>query len=144
MRQAQQTNGQGKRRPTNTAPDNGPLADAMLQVVQRISQVLLEEKGLISELEFSSIDTLVARKSHLALELSRLMEHAQDTMQSCAVAHAIELLKAELTENAKLLRRHMDAMGEISALVAGAIDSASADGTYSSRIAHSEPKPWSR
>jgi flagellar biosynthesis/type III secretory pathway chaperone len=125
-------------------PDIAPMVDAILQVVERIENVLTEEQTLVSQSEFADIETLIARKSHLALELSRLMEHAQHAMSNEAVCRSIEKLKANLSENAQLLRRHMDAVCEISSLVAEAIQSASADGTYSNQPNQPGPKSWSR
>ena len=144
MPQTQLMLGSGRRAPSSVPPENGPLADAVLHVIERINQVLREEQTLVTRLDFTGIETLIARKSHLALELSRLLEHAQGLLHSEAVRTSVEQLRGDLAENAKLLRRHMDAVCEISSLIAEAIQCSSADGTYSRQAARSGQKPWSR
>jgi len=83
----------------------------------------------------------VAGAARLRLELQQLK-----SVQRPAVIQSITDARSngDLAENAKLLRRHMDAVCEISSLIAEAIQCSSADGTYSSQAARSGPKPWSR
>ena len=128
----------------NALGNQGPLADAILQVVARIDNVLREEQNLLSSFDFKDMDALTARKCHLALELRRLVEHAEDAAKSDVVHRSVSRLKSDLMENAKLLQRHIDATNEISFILRQVIESDTADGTYTNQLARGGPKSWSR
>jgi hypothetical protein len=123
-------------------PADTPLMDAILKLADWISEVLEEEKAQIAQPERADFNALVARKSHLALELSRLMRVAEGQVPTERVRVKLRQLAAELAANERLLRRHMDAVYEISSLIGDAIEQSTADGTYSSEIARRVPKPW--
>ena len=110
-----------------------PLADAILQVIDRIEAVLQEEEVLLSRSAFAEIDPLATRKNHLALELGHLIDHAGHSIGGGAVVKdALSRLGNSLAANALLLRRHMEATSEISTILANAVATASADGIYTS------------
>jgi hypothetical protein len=123
-------------------PADTPLMDAILQLADWIGEVLEEEKVQIAHPERADFSALVARKSHLALELGKLMRVAEGQVPTERVRLKLRLLAADLAANERLLRRHMDAVYEISSLVGDAIEQSTADGTYSSEIARRGPKPW--
>lgn len=123
------------------APDT-PLMEAIIRLADQIGEVLEEEKGQILHPERADFSALVARKSHLALELSKLMRVAEGQVPSERVRGKLRHLAADLADNERLLRRHMDAVYEISSLIGDAIEQSTADGTYSSEIARRGPKPW--
>ena len=123
-------------------PADTPLMDAILQLADWIGEVLEEEKVQIAHPERADFSALVARKSHLALELGKLMRVAEGQVPTERVRLKLRQLAADLATNERLLRRHMDAVYEISSLVGDAIEQSTADGTYSSEIARRGPKPW--
>lgn len=123
-------------------PEDAPLMEAILQLADCISEVLEEEKVQIAHPEQADFSALVARKSHLALELGKLMRVAEGKAPSEAVRAKLRQLSADLAANERLLRRHMDAVYEISSLIGEAIEQSTADGTYSSEIARRGAKPW--
>jgi hypothetical protein len=124
-------------------PADTPLMDAIVQLADWITEVLEEEKVLIAQPERADFGTLVARKSHLALELSKLMRVAEGQVPAEHVRVKLRQLASDLAANERLLRRHMDAVYEISSLIGDAIEQSTADGTYSSEIARrGGPKPW--
>lgn len=118
-----------------TPLESARLMEAILHLADLISEVVREEKALIAEPEGADFSALVARKSHLALELSKLMQMAQGQIPNERVRQRLKTLAAELAANERLLRRHMDAVYEISSLIGEAIEQSTADGTYSSEIA---------
>jgi hypothetical protein len=118
------------------------LMEAILHLADLISEVVQEEKRLIARPEGADFSALVARKSHLALELGKLMQHAEGKMPADRVRQRLAALSVELAANERLLRRHMDAVYEISTLIGEAIEQSTADGTYSSEIARKGPKAW--
>ena len=115
--------------------ESARLMEAILHLADLISEVVREEKSLIAEPEGADFSALVARKSHLALELGKLMQMAQGKVSNEHVRQRLKTLAAELAANERLLRRHMDAVYEISSLIGEAIEHSTADGTYSSEIA---------
>ncbi len=123
-------------------PDNTPLMEAIVQLADWISEVLEEEKAQIAHPERADFSALVARKSHLALELGRLMQVAEGQVPTERVRQKLQQLAADLAANERLLRRHMDAVYEISALIGDAIEQSTADGTYSSEIVRRGRKTW--
>jgi hypothetical protein len=123
-------------------PEDTPLMDAILQLADWIGEVLEEEKVQIAHPERAEVGALVARKSHLALELGKLMRVAEGKVMSERVGVKLRQLAADLADNERLLRRHMDAVYEISTLIGEAIEQSTEDGTYSSEIARRGAKPW--
>lgn len=121
---------------------NTQLMEAIVQLADWIGEVLEEEKAQIKRPESADFGALVARKSHLALELGRLMQVAQGQVLTEPVRQKVQKLALDLAANERLLRRHMDAVYEISNLIGDAIEQSTADGTYSSEIARRGPKTW--
>ncbi|MFN3744290.1 MAG: hypothetical protein ACK4TL_06260 [Hyphomicrobiaceae bacterium] len=124
------------------ALESARLMEAILHLADLISEVVKEEKSLIAHPEGADFSALVARKSHLALELGKLMKVAEGKVPSERVRQRLATLAGELAANERLLRRHMDAVYEISSLIGEAIEQSTADGTYSSEIAKRGPRPW--
>jgi hypothetical protein len=122
--------------------ESARLMDAILHLADLISEVVQEEKALIARPEGADFSALVARKSHLALELGKLMQHAEGKVPTDRVRQRLAALSVELAANERLLRRHMDAVYEISSLIGEAIEQSTADGTYSSEIARKGTKAW--
>jgi hypothetical protein len=116
-------------------PADTPLMEAIVRLADWITEVLEEEKVLIAQPERADFGALVARKSHLALELSKLMRVAEGQLPAEHVRLKLRQLASDLAANERLLRRHMDAVYEISSLIGDAIEQSTADGTYSSEIA---------
>jgi hypothetical protein len=123
-------------------PENTPLMDAILQLADWIGEVLEEEKVQIAHPERADFSALVARKSHLALELGKLMKVAEGQVPTEQVRQKLKQLSIDLANNERLLRRHMDAVYEISSLIGDAIEQSTEDGTYSSEIVRRGPKSW--
>jgi len=124
------------------APDDAQLSFAILQVADRISGVLREERALIGKPEQPDFETIVARKSHLALELARLNQQARGKAPSERVRLKLDQLSDELAENARLIQRHMTAVREVYTLVVEAIEASSADGTYTNQAARRGATSW--
>ena len=128
--------------PDPILPADTPLMDAILQLAGWITEVIEEEKAQIAQPERAEFGALVSRKSHLALELGKLMRLAEGQVPTERVRVKLRQLTADLAANERLLRRHMDAVYEISSLIGDVIEQSTADGTYSNEIARRGPKPW--
>ena len=131
---------QGRTIARHAAPDAPALEstrimEAILHLADLISDVVREERALIARPEGADFSALVARKSHLALELGKLVQVAEGKIPTERVRQRLAVLSSELAANERMLRRHMDAVYEISSLIGEAIEQSTADGTYSSEIA---------
>lgn len=110
--------------------ESAALDRALLQLATRIEHVLLEEKNALAA-QPMDLDFLIARKEHLALEVVRLSQAAGRAAPDASIRARLETTTKLLAENSDLLRRHIDAVSEIAALVAGVVAKAAGDGTYS-------------
>jgi hypothetical protein len=124
-----------------SALESARLMEAILHLADLISEVVQEEKVLIARPEGGDFSALIARKSHLALELGKLVRAAEGKIPTERLRQRLATLSAELAANERLLRRHMDAVYEISSLIGDAIEQSTADGTYSSEIARRGTRP---
>lgn len=122
--------------------DDGPVLIAILQLADRIRGVLADESAHLRGDRQSDFDAIVARKSHLVVELSRLVKHIGGPLASTRARDCLTALSRDLAENANLLRRHMEAVHEISSILAAALNSASEDGTYSPDAARRKATSW--
>lgn len=111
------------------------LENALLQIAGRIEAVLVEEAMLLAAPPGEDYERLIARKNHLALEVMRISQHGAGSRVSDEVKRRLAEIGTRLAGNAALVRRHMNAVGEIAALVAEMCNRASSDGTYSSQAA---------
>ena len=142
MLQPRQTAKPTSPRTNESRSAHDPITAAIVQLADRISGVLTEERQLLAAAGKCDFDAVVARKSHLALELNRLIQHASGSLDTEPLRSCLRSLSHELDENAALLRRHIEAVREVSSILASAINSASTDGTYSADIARHGAASW--
>jgi hypothetical protein len=107
-----------------------PQNDALLQLIQRINGMLDEESGLLAGGPPDDFDRIIARKNHLALEVGRFASHVGPFAPDAAARLKLQHTKARLADNASVLQRNIDAVGEILAMVADVLNRAHSDGTY--------------
>lgn len=115
---------------------NQPLDRAIGQIADRMEAVLEDERAILSGASTGSLDAIVSRKNHLAVELTRLIGYAATADSNPGVRERLNQLRAELELNERLLRRHMDAIKEVIDIVAKTMNQSTDDGTYSSAIVH--------
>ncbi len=123
--------------PDAALAERGALNRALIQLAMRIERVLLEEKNALAA-QPKDLDVLIARKEHLALEVLRLSQAAGRVAPDATSKTRLETTVRLLAENSDLLRRHIDAVSEIAALIAGVVTKATGDGTYSRFAARQE------
>lgn len=123
--------------PDASVGESAALDRALLQLATRIERVLLEEKNALAA-QPMDLDFLIARKEHLALEVLRLSQAAGRVAPDVTIKTRLETTVRLLAENRDLLRRNIDAVSEIAALVASVVNKASGDGTYSRYAARQE------
>lgn len=135
MTPAHQQPRHGPRRIADEPLEVSAVTAAILQLAERISQVIEEERQLLANSDHGDFDAIVSRKSHLVLEMGRLVQHVDVAKADEPLKARLTALSRELAGNAALLRRHLEAVREVSAIIANAINSASNDGTYSADVA---------
>jgi len=112
-------------------PTTSPQAEALSQLLQRIDGMLDEEADLMPALQPEEFDRVIARKNHLALEAARFAS-GSSFMPDAAMRQRLQQAKARLDENAKVLQRNIDAVGDILALMSDVVNRTQSDGTYTS------------
>ena len=108
--------------------------DACLRAIERVEQVVEQETLALERHQRSDLGDFNHRKSHGLLELTRAFR----TLGTAAAGKDLEprlgALQAKLRRNAAVLRMHLEAVQEISTVMAGAIRDGESDGTYSAAI----------
>lgn len=122
-------------------PEGSSALDrALAQLATRIDAILAEEQLILTS-HPEAFERLVARKELLAVEASRLALAARGGVSDQRVRDRLAAAAKRLADNSCFLRRHIDAVSEIAALVASAVSQSSSDGTYSRQAA--QPNRWS-
>jgi hypothetical protein len=110
---------------------------AFNNVVGRLEQVLDLETEMLRQHQPIILHDFNRRKSQGLLELSRAMEamRAFDPSAFEFGARApLARLRAKLENNLSTLQTHLNAVGEIAAIIGGAIQDYESDGTYTARV----------
>lgn len=119
---------------TQAAPRSAPsvMPSASLgAIIGRIEEAIeAETQGIRTDIGFD-IAASNARKSRHLYELSRAMKTMSPHGLDAEHQSALESLRTKLAENERAIRAHLDAVGEIAALLQDTIRRAEADGTYS-------------
>ena len=108
------------------------MKHALLHLLGRIEGVLDEERRVLASGPIEDLDGIITRKNYLALDVTRITAHTPSIQLDPAVRRSLERTAKQLAENSALLRRHIEAVGEISDLIAEIVNQASSDGTYTS------------
>jgi flagellar biosynthesis/type III secretory pathway chaperone len=107
---------------------------AVINAVERLSQVVEEETQLLRQLGSADFERLNHQKNFSLLELTRAMRVLPAHERTPILAARLGRLRDLLDENQRVLKLHLTAAEEIANLVATSIQDAASDGTYSARI----------
>lgn len=103
---------------------------ALLKAIARLEQVVDQETQSLRAGETPAFEDLNYRKSHGLLELTRAMRLVDPTSIGDDLRDRLESFREQLERNRMLLKTHLDATREISAILTAAIRDAESDGTY--------------
>lgn len=103
---------------------------ALLKAISRLEQVVDQETRSLRAGETPAFEDLNYRKSHGLLELTRAMRLVDLQSIGDDLRDRLESFRYQLERNRLLLKTHLDATREISAILTAAIRDAESDGTY--------------
>jgi hypothetical protein len=116
------------------APAAPATVGAFLRAIERVEEVIDQETHALRHGEAIDLGEFNRRKSHGLLELTRGIRNLKGPEAERAIEQRLRPLRAKLDENSALLRRHLDAVHEISNVLARAIRDGESDGTYTAGI----------
>jgi hypothetical protein len=103
---------------------------AIEQAMQRLTGVVEQETAALKDHTAIDLNEFSNRKNQALLELNRAMRVLGNAPLSEAAAASLGDLRAKLALNCAALKVHLDAVREISNILADAIRDADSDGTY--------------
>nr|WP_249123799.1 MULTISPECIES: hypothetical protein [unclassified Bradyrhizobium] len=102
-----------------------------LSAIERLKVTVDEETGKLENREAVDFAAYGERKNRGLLELTRAMRLTENTAVDPRVAAHLSGLRASLVRNQAVLQVHLDAVREVSAIIAKSIQDIESDGTYS-------------
>jgi hypothetical protein len=106
-------------------------AAGMLSAIARLEGVIDEETAALQSRRHIDLDGTSRRKNRGLLELVRSTRGVGDLQRDPRIADRLTELRHKLERNRSLLQMHLDAVREVSAIIARTIREAESDGTYS-------------
>lgn len=129
-------------RPAQPAPAQRPPADPVLESLIRtivgLETVVEEETQALQLRQPVDLDVFSNRKSQGLMELNRSMQHIDGPRHRTELAPRLDSLRSKLAANQAALKLHLEAVREISGIIANAIREQDSDGTYSHTIRRPE------
>lgn len=110
---------------------NGPARTTLMRAVDRLCELLDRETAALQARQPADLQEFNDRKNQALLELSRLASGFSTSTLEEHFADRLAILREKLELNRSVLKMHIDAVHEVSEIVAGAIREADSDGTYS-------------
>jgi hypothetical protein len=107
---------------------------ALLRAIDRLEEAVEQETAALRSRTPVDLKEFHTRKTHGHLELSRAMRGLEGGVIEPMVRDRLSTLRAKLETNRAVLAMHLEAVREISTIVADAIRESESDGTYSSSI----------
>jgi hypothetical protein len=122
--------------PAAPAPEPGQWVGtnaSILNVIERLKATIDEETSGLELRAPVDFDGFGRRKNRGLLELTRAMRVTQEVNNDPRVVACLTGLRASLMRNHAALQVQLDAVTEVSAIIARSIQEVESDGTYSSK-----------
>jgi hypothetical protein len=116
------------------ADNAGPTAGVLDSAIQRLEEIVEQETAALRSRRAVDLRDFNNKKSQGLLELNRALRGLGGAPHELALSARLAGLRARLETNRTMLKMHLDAVREISAIVTDAIREAESDGTYSRTI----------
>jgi hypothetical protein len=117
-----------------TDSDGAAASSAFEKCIERLEAVVDQETAALKGRTATDLREFNNRKSQGLLELSRSLRYFQGAAPSNAVLARLAGLRTKLDANQAVLKLHLEAVREVSTIMADAIRDAESDGTYSSSV----------
>lgn len=116
---------------SSTAMIVSPAESVLLVAVEKLIAVIEEENALLRDHRVTLHAGFTDRKNHALRELmaAQRADGAEQAIE--ALRPLLQELAAALGSNARLLKIHIAAVGEVSDIIIGGLREAESDGTYS-------------
>jgi hypothetical protein len=111
----------------------------IVKAAERLELVIDQETAALQARTGVDLKDFNDRKSLGLLELTRAMRHVEGVAPDQALHARLSRLRGKLEINQAALRTHLEAVREISAIVADAMRNAESDGTYTPSIRGRSP-----
>ena len=121
--------------------DSGPMRDAFVEkVIDRLEEIVEAETQALRNRTRVDLNDFNHRKSQALLELSRATRQGDGASLGEPLRARLSGLRARLETNRAVLSLHLEAVREISSIVAETIRQAESDGTYTLSV-RSQKRP---
>lgn len=113
------------------------IFDAFVNAVERLEGLVDKETTMLIEHQPIALDDFNHKKRHGLLELSRAMDAVRGVDRDFLAPDpkvALARLRVKLQNNLAILQTHLDAVGEIAAIISRAIQEHDSDGTYTPEL----------
>ncbi len=127
--------------PVKPAEDETGVLATLLRTIERLEETLEQETVGLRARAPVDLKDFNNRKTHGLLELTRVMRHLDRGSLTPSVAARLSALRISLEVNQRVVKMHLDAVREVSAIVADAIRDAESDGTYSVSVGRPSQRP---
>jgi hypothetical protein len=111
---------------------------ALMTTIERLEQVIDQETQELRKYRVADLGDFNRRKSQGLLELSRVMRGLGEAALDGRVQGKLAQLRSKLDANLSVLRMHLAAAQEVTAIISCAIQDAESDGTYSASLKFAE------
>lgn len=102
--------------------------------IERLEEAVEQETAALQTRAGIDLKEFNNRKSQGLLELTRAMRHIEGATPEPELVTRLARLRSKLEINSAALKMHLDAVREVSAVMADAMREAESDGTYSRSI----------
>lgn len=123
------------------AEDENGMLVSLVRTIERLEETLEQETAGLRSRAPIDLKDLNNRKTHGLLELTRVMRHLDRGSLTPPVATRLSALRNSIEINQRVVKMHLEAVREVSAIVADAIRDAESDGTYSVSIGRPALRP---
>ena len=130
--------------PTGAPPrpeDKGGINNILEKAVQRLEETVEQETASLRSRAPTDFNEFNARKSQGLLELDRALRMLGKAQPSEEVKNQLRSLRQKLEANRNVLQIHLDAVRDVTGLIADALRNADSDGTYSGSFRSKGPGP---
>ncbi len=127
--------------PVKPAEDETGVLASLIRTIERLEETLEQETAGLRSRAPVDLKDFNTRKTHGLLELTRVMRHLDRGGLTPPVAARLSVLRTSLEVNQRVVKMHLEAVREVSAIVADAIQEAESDGTYSVSIGRTALRP---